>query len=98
MIYCFRDLGSHFEALESVLLLFFLVYASTKYDNVTKYDNMTNMTKYDSCAQKCRPWVTKTVMYIVRITLKLFMIMTLAVLKKNPKDEYRALLSIFHIF
>jgi hypothetical protein len=43
MIYCFRDLGSHFEALESVLLLFFLVYASTKYDqtdSMTKYDQM----------------------------------------------------------
>jgi hypothetical protein len=30
--HCFCDLGGHFEALESVLLIFFLVYASNKYD------------------------------------------------------------------
>jgi hypothetical protein len=31
MQHCFGDLGSHFEALKSVLLIFFLVYASKKY-------------------------------------------------------------------
>jgi predicted transporter len=53
--HCFCDLGSHFEALESVLLIFFLVYASKKYDQT------------DSCAPKCLPQVTKTVMYLVKI-------------------------------
>jgi hypothetical protein len=45
--------GSHFEALESVLLIFFLGFASKKYDQT------------DSRAPKCLPRVTKTVMYIV---------------------------------
>jgi hypothetical protein len=53
--HCFCDLGSHFEALESVLLIFFLVYTSKKYYQT------------DSCAPKCLPWVTKTVMYLVKI-------------------------------
>jgi uncharacterized membrane protein required for colicin V production len=48
-------LGSHFEALESVLLIFFLGFASKKYDQT------------DSRAPKCLPRVTKTVMYIVKI-------------------------------
>jgi hypothetical protein len=51
--HCFCDLGSHFEALESVLLIFFLGFASKKYDQT------------DSRAPKCLPRVTKTVMYIV---------------------------------
>jgi hypothetical protein len=51
--HCFCDLGSHFEALESVLIIFFLVYASKKYDQT------------DSRAPKCLPRVTKTVMYKV---------------------------------
>jgi hypothetical protein len=51
--HCFCDLGSHFEALKSFLLIFFLAYASKKYDQT------------DSCALKCLPRVTKTVMYIV---------------------------------
>jgi hypothetical protein len=38
--HCFCDLESHFEALESVLIIFFLVYASKKYDQT------------DSCALK----------------------------------------------
>jgi hypothetical protein len=49
----FVTLRSHFEALKSVLLIFFLVYASKKYDQT------------DSCAPKCLPRVTKKVMYIV---------------------------------
>jgi hypothetical protein len=53
--HCFCDLGSHFEALESVLLIFFLGFASKKYDQT------------DSRAPKCLPRVTKTVMYIVNI-------------------------------
>jgi hypothetical protein len=51
--HCFCDLGSHFGALESVLLIFFLGFASKKYDQT------------DSCAPKCLPRLTKTVMYIV---------------------------------
>jgi hypothetical protein len=51
--HCFCDLGSHFEALESVLLIFFLGFASKKYDQT------------DSRAPKCLPRVTKTVMYMV---------------------------------
>jgi hypothetical protein len=47
--HCFCDLGSHFEALESVLPIFFLVDASKKHDQT------------DSCAPKCLPRVTKTV-------------------------------------
>jgi hypothetical protein len=41
--HCFCDLGSHFEALESVLVIFFLVYASKKYDQTdsrTAYPKM----------------------------------------------------------
>jgi hypothetical protein len=53
--HCFCDLGSHFEALESVLIIFFLVYASKKYDQT------------DSCAPKCLPRVTKTVTNIVKV-------------------------------
>jgi hypothetical protein len=59
--HCCCDLGSHFEALESVLLIFFLGFASKKYDQT------------DSRAPKCLPRVTKTVMYIVNtvpITVK----------------------------
>jgi hypothetical protein len=41
--HCFCNLGSHFEALKSVLLIFFLVYASKKYDQT------------DSCAPQCLP-------------------------------------------
>jgi hypothetical protein len=52
--HCFCDLGSHFEALKSVLLIFFLGFASKKYDQT------------DSRAPKCLPRVTKTVMYIVK--------------------------------
>jgi hypothetical protein len=52
--HCFCDLRSHFEALESVLLIFFLGFASKKYDQT------------DSRAPKCLPRVTKTVMYIVK--------------------------------
>jgi hypothetical protein len=55
--HCFCDLGSHFEALESVLLIFFLGFASKKYDQT------------DSRAPKCLPRVTKTVMYIVNMAL-----------------------------
>jgi hypothetical protein len=51
---CFCHLGSNFEALESVLLIFFLGFASKKYDQT------------DSRAPKCLPRVTKTVMYIVK--------------------------------
>jgi hypothetical protein len=58
--HCFFDLRSHFEALESVLLIFFLLYASKKYDQT------------DSCAPKCLPRVTKTVMYIVNIPTPIF--------------------------
>jgi hypothetical protein len=56
--HCFCDLaiGSHFEALESVLLIFFLAFASKKYDQT------------DSRAPKCVARVTKIVMYIVNIT------------------------------
>jgi hypothetical protein len=54
--HCFCDLGSHFEALESVLPIFFLGFASKKYDQT------------DSRAPKCLPRVTKTVMYIVNTT------------------------------
>jgi hypothetical protein len=50
----FCDLGSHFEAHESVLLIFFLGFASKKYDQT------------DFRAPKCLPWVTETVMYIVK--------------------------------
>jgi hypothetical protein len=53
--HCFCDLGSHFEALESVFLIFFLGFASKKYDQT------------DSRAPKCLPRITKTVMYIVSI-------------------------------
>jgi hypothetical protein len=56
--HCFCDLGSHFEALESVLLIFFLGFASKKYDQT------------DSRAPKCLPRVTKTVMYIVKIRVR----------------------------
>jgi hypothetical protein len=49
--HCFCDLWSHFEALESVLLLFFLVYAWKKYDQT------------DSDDHKCLPRVTKTVTF-----------------------------------
>jgi hypothetical protein len=53
--HCICDLGSHFKALESVLLIFFLGFASKKYDQT------------DSRAPKCLPRVTKTVTYIVNI-------------------------------
>jgi hypothetical protein len=46
----FVTLGSHFEALKSVLLIFVLVYASKTYDQT------------DSCAPKRLPRITKTVM------------------------------------
>jgi hypothetical protein len=51
--HCFCDLGSHFEALESVLLIFCVGFTSKKYDQT------------DSRAPKCLPRVTKTVMYIL---------------------------------
>jgi hypothetical protein len=41
--HCFCDLGSHFEALESVLLIFFLVYASKKYDQTDSFAPKTVM-------------------------------------------------------
>jgi hypothetical protein len=52
--HCFCDLGSHFEALKSVLPIFFLGFASKKYDQT------------DSRAPKSLPRVIKTVMYIVK--------------------------------
>jgi hypothetical protein len=51
----FCDLGSHFEALASVLQIFILGFASKKYDQT------------DSRAPKCLPRITQTVMYIVII-------------------------------
>jgi hypothetical protein len=59
--HCFCDLGSHFEALETVLLIFFLGFASKKYDQT------------DSRAPKCLPRVTKTVMYIVNYVVPFMM-------------------------
>jgi hypothetical protein len=58
--HCFWDLRSHFEALESVFLIFFLGFASKKYDQT------------DSRAPKCLPRITKTVMYIVSIFVLVF--------------------------
>jgi hypothetical protein len=52
--HCFWDLRSHFEALESVFLIFFLGFTSKKYDQT------------DSRAPKCLLRITKTVMYIVK--------------------------------
>jgi hypothetical protein len=49
-------------ALESVLLIFFLGFASKKYDQT------------NSCAPKCLPRVTKTVMYIVNMIFYIIII------------------------